>query len=80
VARVMGIDLTLDASWFLIVAVLIYSLGFIEFPRELHPGAFAPRADLTSVVLGIAAVGDFLRRCWRMNLLIRGWRSSAALR
>ena len=53
----MGIDLTLDASWFLIVAVLIYSLGFIEFPRELHPGAFAPRAGLTSVVLGIAASG-----------------------
>lgn len=50
----MGIDLHLDASWFLIVAVLIYALGFIEFPHALRPRAFAPRADLTSVTLGIA--------------------------
>ena len=52
--RVMGIDLNLDASWFIIVALLIYSLGFLEFPHELHPRAFAPRADATSIGLGIA--------------------------
>jgi len=50
----MGIDLYLDASWFIIVALLIYTLGFIEFPRELHPRAFAPRADVVSITLGIA--------------------------
>lgn len=55
IGRVMGIDLNLDASWFIIVALLVYTLGFIEFPRELHPRAFAPRADATSIALGIAA-------------------------
>ena len=50
----MGIDLNLDASWFIIVALLIYGLGFIEFPHELHPRAFAPRADAVSIMLGIA--------------------------
>lgn len=55
IGRVMGIDLNLDVSWFIIVALLIYSLGFIEFPHELHPRAVAPRADVTSIVLGITA-------------------------
>jgi len=55
IGRVMGIDITVDASWFIIVALLIYTLGFIEFPRELRPRAFAPRADATSIVLGVAA-------------------------
>ncbi len=54
VGRVIGIDLNLDASWFIIVALLIYSLGFLEFPHELHPSARMPRADATSIALGIA--------------------------
>lgn len=55
VGRVMGIDLYLDVGWFVIVALLIYTLGFIEFPRELHPRAISPRADVTSVTLGVLA-------------------------
>lgn len=55
VGRVMGIDLYLDVGWFVIVALLIYTLGFLEFPRALHPRAFAPRPDVTSVVLGVLA-------------------------
>jgi Zn-dependent protease len=55
IGRVMGIDINLDASWFIIAALLIYGLGFIEFPHELRPRAFAPRADATSIALGIAA-------------------------
>jgi Zn-dependent protease len=55
VGRVMGIDLYLDLGWFVIVALLIYTLGFIEFPRELHPRAMSPRADVTSVTLGVLA-------------------------
>jgi Zn-dependent protease/CBS domain-containing protein len=51
----MGIDITVDASWFIIVALLIYTLGFVEFPHELRPRASAPRADATSIVLGVAA-------------------------
>ena len=54
VGRVIGIDLNLDASWFVIVALLIYSLGFLEFPHELHPSARMPRADATSIALGVA--------------------------
>jgi Zn-dependent protease/CBS domain-containing protein len=53
--RIMGIDITVDVSWFLIAFLLIYTLGFLQFPRELHPRVFAPRADVTSVGLGIAA-------------------------
>lgn len=55
IGRVMGIDLYLDLGWFVIVALLIYTLGFIEFPRELHPRAIFPRADVTSVTLGVLA-------------------------
>lgn len=55
VGRVMGIDLYLDLGWFVIVALLIYTLGFIEFPRQLHPRAISPRADVTSVTLGVLA-------------------------
>ncbi len=53
IGRVMGIDLMVDLSWFLIVALMIYSLGFIEFPRELHPGMRPARADAVSITLGI---------------------------
>jgi len=55
IGRVMGIDLHLDLGWFVIVALLIYTLGFVEFPQQLHPRAFAPRADVTSVTLGVLA-------------------------
>ncbi|MDE3089126.1 MAG: site-2 protease family protein [Chloroflexota bacterium] len=55
IGRIMGIDVAIDASWFVIVFLLVYSLGFAEFPRELHPLAFFPRPDLTSVTLGVVA-------------------------
>jgi Zn-dependent protease len=55
VGRVIGIDLYLDVGWFIIAALLIYTLGFIEFPRELQPRALHPRADVTSITLGILA-------------------------
>ncbi len=51
--RILGIDITVDPSWFIIVALMVYSLGFIEFPFELHPYALRPRADLLSITLGI---------------------------
>ena len=54
IGRIMGIDITVDVSWFIIAFLLIYTLGFLQFPRELHPRAFVPRADITSVALGIA--------------------------
>lgn len=52
--RILGIDITVDLSWFFILALMVYSLGFLEFPRELAPRAFRPRADLLSIGLGIA--------------------------
>ncbi|MBI5032641.1 MAG: site-2 protease family protein [Chloroflexi bacterium] len=51
----MGIDIALDASWFLIFFLLVYTLGFIQFPRDLHPGRFRVSADAISITLGIAA-------------------------
>ena len=54
IGRIMGIDLTVDLSWFIIAFLLIYTLGFLQFPHELHPRSFVARADVTSVVLGIA--------------------------
>ncbi len=53
IARIMGIDISVDWSWFIILFLMVYALGFIEFPRELHPRAF-PRVDVLSVVLGRA--------------------------
>jgi len=53
--RILGIDITVDPSWFIIVALMIYTLGFIEFPLELHPRALRPRADLLSITLGVVA-------------------------
>jgi Zn-dependent protease/predicted transcriptional regulator len=53
IGRIFGIDITLDPSWFIIVALMVYSLGFIEFPAELHPRVLRPRADLLSITLGI---------------------------
>lgn len=53
IARIMGIDIYVDLSWFLIVFLLVYSLGFLEFPRELNPRAFFPRADVVSISLGV---------------------------
>lgn len=55
ISRIMGIDIGIDASWFIIAFLLIYTLGFVEFPHELHPRSFIPRADVISVALGIAA-------------------------
>ena len=55
IGRIMGIDIALDASWFVILFLLTYSLGFVEFPRELHPRTFFPRADVVSIALGLAA-------------------------
>ncbi len=55
VARIMGIDISVDFSWFIILFLMVYSLGFIEFPRELYPRTLFPRVDVVSVSLGIAA-------------------------
>lgn len=55
IARIMGINIGLDASWFIILFLLIYSLGFVQFPRELHPRTFFPRVDAISIILGVAA-------------------------
>ncbi|CAG0996660.1 partial Putative zinc metalloprotease Rip3, partial [Gammaproteobacteria bacterium] len=57
IGRIMGIDIAVDASWFIIVLLLIYTLGFVEFPRELHAGrrAFGAGADWISITLGVAA-------------------------
>lgn len=54
IGRILGIDITVDPSWFIIVALMVYSLGFVEFPLELHPHTLRPRADLLSITLGIA--------------------------
>ncbi|MBI4789889.1 MAG: site-2 protease family protein [Chloroflexi bacterium] len=53
IARIMGIDISVDLSWFIILFLMVYSLGFFEFPRELYPRTFFPRADVLSVTLGI---------------------------
>jgi Zn-dependent protease/CBS domain-containing protein len=55
ISRIMGIDISIDISWFLIVFLLIYTLGFVQFPRDLHPRSFAARPDVTSIALGVAA-------------------------
>ncbi len=54
IARIMGIDISVDWSWFIIMFLMVYALGFIEFPRELHPRTLFPRVDVVSVALGIA--------------------------
>jgi Zn-dependent protease len=72
VARIMGIDISVDFSWFIILFLMVYSLGFVEFPRELHPRSFFPRFDVVSVSLGIAAslmlfasvLAHELSHCW----------------
>ena len=58
IGKILGIDIAVDASWFIIVLLMIYALGFQEFPRELNPDAsgsrfFVPRADWVSVTLGV---------------------------
>lgn len=53
IGRIMGIDISLDWSWFIILALLVYGLGFNEFPRELHPRTFFPRVDVISISLAI---------------------------
>lgn len=54
IARIMGIEIRLDASWFIIFFLVVYSLGFVEFPRELHPGRFRANVDVVSIALGVA--------------------------
>lgn len=53
IGRILGIDIELDLSWFLILALMIYALGFLEFPNALNPRALRPRADWLSVTLGV---------------------------
>lgn len=55
IGRIMGIDISVDWSWFIILFLMVYSLGFVEFPRELHPRTFFPRVDTISIALGIVA-------------------------
>jgi Zn-dependent protease/CBS domain-containing protein len=54
IARIMGIEIRLDASWFIIFFLIVYSLGFVEFPRELHPGRLRATVDVVSIALGVA--------------------------
>jgi Zn-dependent protease len=49
----MGIDVAIDASWFIIAFLLVYTLGFVQFPQELHPRSFSARADVVSITLGV---------------------------
>ncbi len=53
IGRIMGIDISLDWSWFIILALLVYGLGFLQFPRELHPRTFFPRVDAVSIALAV---------------------------
>ncbi|MCL4396428.1 MAG: site-2 protease family protein [Chloroflexi bacterium] len=53
IGRLMGIDVAIDASWFLIAFLLVYTLGFVQFPHELHPRSFLARADGMSITLGV---------------------------
>ena len=53
IARIMGIDISVDLSWFIILFLMVYSLGFVQFPSELYPRTFFPRADAITVTLGI---------------------------
>ncbi len=55
IGRIMGIDISVDPSWFVILFLMVYGLGFLEFPRALHVRAFYAHADWISVSLGIAA-------------------------
>lgn len=53
IGRILGIDIELDLSWFLILALMVYALGFLEFPNALNPRALRPRADWLSITLGV---------------------------
>lgn len=55
VGRLMGIDIAVDRSWFIILLLLVYTLGFVEFPHQLHPRTFFPRSDSISIILGLIA-------------------------
>ncbi len=55
IARIMGINIGLDASWFIFLFLLIFILGFEQFPRELHPLTRFPRVDIVSIILGVVA-------------------------
>lgn len=54
IARIMGIEIRLDASWFIIFFLVVYALGFVEFPHALHPGRSHVNVDLVSLALGVA--------------------------
>ena len=60
IGKIMGIDIAVDASWFIIVLLMIYAFGFVEFPRELRSignssRSLFPRADWVSITLGVVA-------------------------
>ena len=55
IARIMGINIGLDASWFIVFFLLIFEFGFVQFPRELRPRPFFARPDALSITLGILA-------------------------
>lgn len=55
IARIMGINIGLDASWFIIFFLLIFEFGFVQFPRELRPRSFFARPDAISITLGVLA-------------------------
>ncbi len=53
IARILGIDIALDWSWFIILILLVYSLGFVQFPYQLHPRTLFARPDVLSIGLGL---------------------------
>jgi Zn-dependent protease len=55
IARIMGINIGIDASWFIILFLLVFEFGFVEFPRELRPRSLFARPDWISISLGITA-------------------------
>ncbi len=55
IARIMGINIGIDASWFIIFFLLIFEFGFVQFPHELRPRSFFARPDWVSIALGIVA-------------------------
>ena len=55
IGRILGIDIAVDASWFIIFFLIVYTFGFIQFPHDLHPGRIRASADIVSIALGVAA-------------------------
>jgi len=59
IARIMGIDIGIDASWFIIFILLTFSFasefGLAQFPRGLRSRSLFPGLDGVSLSLGVVA-------------------------